>query len=51
MNMDQHRKAIEAALQAASDDGFTFDDQDFGTPHVDINSADGDDYTEIRFPE
>lgn len=51
MNMQQHREAIESAFRAAFDDGFTFDDGDYGIPHVDINGADDDDYDEITIPQ
>jgi hypothetical protein len=37
MTLEEHARAIEAALQAAADDGFYLDNTDGFVPELDLN--------------
>jgi hypothetical protein len=37
MTLEEHAAAIEAAIQAAADDGFYLDDTECETPDLDLN--------------
>jgi hypothetical protein len=38
MTLEEHARAIEAAIQAAAEDGYYLDDGDGATPALDLNN-------------
>jgi hypothetical protein len=38
MSLEEHARAIEAAIKAAADDGFYLDDADGASPLLDLNN-------------